>query len=71
MRGFHHHADTEWLKHAVQARGDLSGHFLLYLKPLRIDVDQTDEFGNSHNTLAWQIADVNAPNDRRYVVFAM
>src|SRR5262245_56907138 len=71
VRGFHHHAHSERLEHAVEARGDLGGHFLLNLKPLRIDVHETYEFGNSHNPLARQVADVNAADDRRYVVFAM
>src|SRR5262249_54745879 len=66
-----HHAHSKRLEYAVEARGDLGGHFLLNLKPFRIDVHETDKLGNSHNPLARQIADVNAADDRRYVVFAM
>src|SRR5262245_5775442 len=71
VRGFYHHAHSKRLEYAVEARGDLGGHFLLNLKPFRIDVHETDKLGNSHNPLARQIADVNAADDRRYVVFAM
>ena len=71
MGGLDHDRDAERLEYAIEARCNLRRHLFLNLHALGVDVDQTGQLGNADNTLARQIADVNAADDRRDMMLAV
>ena len=71
MRTLDNNADAEGLQNAIQTSSDFGGHFFLNLKPSWVNVDETSQLRNSDNSIARQIANVNAADDRRDMVLAM
>src|SRR5262249_8615206 len=59
------------LENAVEAGGDLGGHFFLDLHSLGINVNQSHKLRNADDAFARQVADVNPADDRRHVMLAM
>jgi hypothetical protein len=58
-------------EHAAQAFRNLGRHFFLNLKTLCIDVDKASELRDSNNAIAGKIANVDAADDRRHMMFAV
>ena len=66
-----HHADAFRLKHLMNGIGDLRSHPLLNLQPFGIDLNNACQFGYSHHSMSWDVANPGAADDRCHVVFAM
>jgi hypothetical protein len=71
MGPFDDDRDALRLEDPLQGIGDLRRDPLLNLKPLGIDLDESRQFGNSHDPVVREIADMGTPDDRRHVVLAM
>jgi hypothetical protein len=71
MGCLYHDRHAERLEHTNEARCDLSRHLFLNLHALGVNIDQPRQLGNADNALAWQIADVNAADDWRDMMFAV
>ena len=71
VRRLDHDTHAMGLESGIKAIGDLCRHFFLNLQPAGKSIDQSGQLGDSDHPVAWQIPDVNASDDRRYVVLAM
>ena len=71
VRRLNHNAHAMGFESRVEAIGDLRRHLFLNLQAARKCIDQTGQLGDADHSVAWQITDVNASDDRRDVMLAM
>src|SRR4051812_25444348 len=69
--GLDNNADAKRLQHAAEAFGDLRRHLFLNLQTLCVDVDKARQLRDANYTVAGKIADVNAADDWRDMMFAV
>jgi hypothetical protein len=67
---FNDNGDALRHQDAVQGIGDLRRHSLLNLEPPSVSLYEASQLRDADNSVARQVADMRAPNDRRHVVLA-